>query len=72
VICHAHIKAIAKSSVINSSFGDNARALFRIIIHLSEFHIIVYAHHKFLKTSELFESILFDSSRYFIASVILS
>jgi hypothetical protein len=41
VISPAHIKAIAKSSVINSSLGDNARALFKIIIHLSEFQIIV-------------------------------
>ncbi|MDP2395991.1 MAG: hypothetical protein Q8M44_03770 [bacterium] len=40
-IFHAHIRAIAKSSVIKSSFGDKINALFNIDIHLSEFQIIV-------------------------------
>jgi len=66
------IKAIAKSSVINSSSGEITKALLRIVIHLSVFQAIVYAHHRFLKTSELFHIIEFDFSKYFIDSSILS
>jgi len=66
------IKAIAKSSVINSSFGAIIRALFKIDIHLSVSQSIVYAHHRFLKTSELFHIKLLDFSKNSIDSLILS
>jgi hypothetical protein len=58
--------------VINSSFGAITRALFKIDIHLSVSQSIVYAHHRFLKTSELFHIKLFDFSKNSIESFILS
>jgi len=67
-----HIKAIAKSSVINSSFGAITKALFSIAIHLSVSQSIVYAQPRFLNTSELFHIKLFDFSRNSIDSFVLS
>jgi hypothetical protein len=40
-ISQIQIRAIAKSSVISSSFGAIAKALFKIEIHLSGFQSIV-------------------------------
>jgi hypothetical protein len=71
-IFHIQIRAIAKSSVISSSFGAITKALFKIEIHLSVSQTIVYAQPRFLNTSELFHIIEFDFSKKPIASTILS
>ncbi|MDR1945247.1 MAG: hypothetical protein LBQ59_04205 [Candidatus Peribacteria bacterium] len=71
-ISQTQIRAIAKSSVISSSFGAIIRALFKIEIHLSASQSMVYAQPKFLKTSELFHIIEFDFSKNSIDSNILS
>jgi len=66
------IRAIAKSSDINSSHGAMFNALLRIVIPLTAFPLSVYAQPRFLSTSELFPMSLFDFSKYFIDSRILS